>query len=85
MEVSPGTFEGERDRFWVGIRSKSQNALVAASGYHSPASFHKDDNRLQACARARPKNRPARRISTMSAGQARRVHSKLLNMRDFQA
>jgi hypothetical protein len=52
MEVSPGTFEGERDRFWVGIRSKSQNALVAASGYHSPASFHKDDNRLQAGARA---------------------------------
>jgi hypothetical protein len=48
MEVSPGTFEGERDRFWVGIRSKSKNARVGASGYHSPASFHKDDNR--ACA-----------------------------------
>ena len=44
MEVSPGTFER-----WTGFASefarRRENASVGASGYHSPASFHKDDNR----------------------------------------
>src|SRR5580700_9672756 len=71
------------ERFWrAGDRFSSEFAgevgkcLIGASGYHSLASFHKDDNR----------GWPAKslRRGTIQAGGIRNVHSKLLNMRDFQ-
>jgi hypothetical protein len=62
----------------------SENGCVGASGYHSPASFHKDDNR------ARPTIAPPRdRQGIAGRGKypslAGGIHSKLLNMRDFRA
>src|SRR3979490_2854273 len=45
MEISPGAFSSVQG---PGLRLKSlarcEKASVGASGYHSPASFHKDDN-----------------------------------------
>src|ERR1700687_1954624 len=52
MEVSPGTRAGTG--FTSEFGREVRKCLCRASGYHSPASFHKDDNRAQP-ARARPK------------------------------
>jgi hypothetical protein len=52
---------------------------VGASGYHSPASFHKDDNHGPP-AGARPEG-----TAGAVPGSGAKLHSKLLNMRDFRA
>src|SRR3979490_1860400 len=81
MEVSPGAcgtdFASESAR-------EVRKCRCRASGYHSPASFHKDDNRARP-AKTHPKDRFGAPDTEMKAGLARRVHAKLLIMRDFQA
>src|SRR3984893_942839 len=51
MKVSPGAFQCFSSERRPLLRPNSlvwrENAVVEASGYHSPASFHKDDERTQ--------------------------------------
>src|ERR1700755_2029860 len=45
IKISPGTFSSEREPVRrLNSLVQGENAVVAASGYHSPASFHKDHN-----------------------------------------
>jgi hypothetical protein len=54
MEISPGTFSSERKPVLrLNSLVRGENAVVGASGYHSHASFHKDDNRARP-AKAQP-------------------------------
>jgi hypothetical protein len=85
MKVSPGAFAAFSSEQRPLLRQNSlvwcENAVVEASGYHSPASFHKDDERTQP-AEPRP-HAIGDRGKYWSLTLC--VHPKLLNMRDFQA
>lgn len=63
---------------------RGEIAFVGASGYHSPASVHKDDNRLWLVKVTRGEQ-CAPEDTVPGGGPGRPGKSKLLNMRDFRA
>lgn len=62
------------------IRPQVRKCRVGASGYHSPASFHKQDRASPVTRRLRPRGILKRRVSSLGM-----AGPKLLKMRDFRA
>src|SRR5476649_1606971 len=75
-------------RAWTGFASEFarevRKCLCRASGYHSPASFHKDDN-YEPTAGRRVLASARRSIWRARAMPPPKAAPKLLNMRDFRA
>src|SRR3984957_10739266 len=75
IRISPGAIWRAVPLGTTGFALREAKSLVRASGYHRPASFHKDDH--NSGSRKRPD-------SFNYAGPATRSLPKQLNMRDFR-